>query len=122
MGGRTEGESLFSVIGFPRATTIRRLEKIGRGYDHIIIDGPPRVTDLARSAIMASDVVLIPVQPSPYDIWSVDEIVKLTEEARVYRDNQKVTFVINRKIANTIIGRDVREALANYTIPTLLRP
>ena len=114
-----EGESLFSVIGFPRATIHKEIEKIGQGYDHIIIDGPPRVTDLARSAIMASDVVLIPVQPSPYDIWSVDEIVKLTEEARVYRDNQKVTFVINRKIANTIIGRDVREALANYSIPTM---
>ena len=114
-----EGESLFSVIGFPRATIHKEIGKIGRGYDHIIIDGPPRVTDLARSAIMASDVVLIPVQPSPYDIWSVDEIVKLTEEARVYRDNQKVTFVINRKIANTIIGRDVREALAAYTVPTL---
>ena len=114
-----EGESLFSVIGFPRATIHKEIEKIGQGYDHIIIDGPPRVTDLARSAIMASDVVLIPVQPSPYDIWSVDEIVKLTEEARVYRDNQKVTFVINRKIVNTIIGRDVREALANYSIPTM---
>ena len=114
-----EGESLFSVIGFPRATIHKEIGKIGQGYDHIIIDGPPRVTDLSRSAIMASDVVLIPVQPSPYDIWSVDEIVKLTEEARVYRDNQKVTFVINRKIANTIIGRDVREALANYSIPTM---
>ena len=114
-----EGESLFSVIGFPRATIHKEIGKIGQGYDHIIIDGPPRVTDLARSAIMASDVVLIPVQPSPYDIWSVDEIVKLTEDARVYRDNQKVTFVINRKIANTIIGRDVRVALANYSIPTM---
>ena len=114
-----EGESLFSVIGFPRATIHKEIGKIGQGYDHVIIDGPPRVTDLARSAIMASDVVLIPVQPSPYDIWSVDEIVKLTEEARVYRDNQKVTFVINRKIANSIIGRDVREALANYSIPTM---
>ena len=114
-----EGESLFSVIGFPRATIHKEIGKIGQGYDHIIIDGPPRVTDLSRSAIMASDVVLIPVQPSPYDIWSVDEIVKLTEEARVYRDNLKVTFVINRKISNTIIGRDVREALAAYTVPTL---
>ena len=112
-------ESTFSVIGFPRATIHKEINKIGQGYDHIIIDGPPRVTNLARSAIMACDIVLVPVQPSPYDIWSVDEIVKLTEEASVYKDDLKVVFVINRKIANTIIGRDVREALANYTIPTL---
>ena len=114
-----EEESMFSVIGFPRATIHKEINKIGRGYDHIIIDGPPRVTNLARSAIMACDVVLIPVQPSPYDIWSVDEIVKLIEEASIYKTDLVSLFVINRKIANTIIGRDVREALANYATPTL---
>jgi len=74
-------EPLFSVVGFPRPTLHKDITKLGQGYDHIIIDGPPRVTDLARSAIMASDVVLIPVQPSPYDIWAADEVVKLIEES-----------------------------------------
>ncbi len=83
-----------------------------QGYDHVVIDGPPRVTDLARSAIMASDLVLIPVQPSPYDIWAADEVVKLIAEARVYKENLKSVFAVNRKIANTAIGRDVGEALA----------
>ncbi len=92
---------------------------MGQGYDHIIIDGPPRVTDLARSAIMASDVVLIPVQPSPYDIWAADEVVKLVQEATVYKDGLKSAFVVNRKIANTAIGRDVGEALAAYPVPVL---
>lgn len=114
-----EGEPLFSVIGFPRPTVHKDIAQLGQGYDHIVIDGPPRVTDLARSAIMASDVVLIPVQPSPYDIWAAAEVVKLIEEASVYKENLKAVFVVNRKIANTAIGRDVGEALASYPVPVL---
>jgi chromosome partitioning protein len=114
-----DGEPLFSVVGLPRATVHKEIAQIGQGYDHIIIDGPPRVTDLARSAIMAADVVLIPVQPSPYDIWAADEVVKLSEEARVYKEKLKCVFVVNRKISNTAIGRDVGEALAAYSVPVL---
>ena len=112
-------EPIFSVVGLPRATVHKEIGQIGQGYDHIVIDGPPRVTDLARSAIMAADVVLIPVQPSPYDIWAAEEVVKLIEEARVYKESLKAAFVVNRKIANTAIGRDVREALAAYPFQVL---
>lgn len=114
-----QGEPLFSVVGFPRPTIHKEMSQIGHGYDHIIIDGPPRVTDLARSAIMASDIVVIPVQPSPYDIWAAEEVVKLIEEARVYKENIKSVFVVNRKITNTAIGRDVRDALAAYPVHVL---
>lgn len=114
-----ESESLFSVIGLPKASLHRDLSQIGQGYDHIVIDGPPRVTDLVRSAIMAVDLVVIPVQPSPYDIWAVDEIIKLIEEAKIYKENLKSVFVINRKITNTAIGRDVTEALTAYNVPVL---
>lgn len=115
-----EGEPLFSVVGLPRPTVHKEIAQIGQGYDHIVIDGPPRVTDLARSVIMAADVVLIPVQPSPYDIWAADEVVKLIQEAGIYKQNQKAAFVVNRKIANTAIGRDVGEALAGYQLPVLV--
>lgn len=114
-----EGEPLFSVVGLPRATIHKEIAQIGKDYDHVIIDGPPRVADLARSAIMAADMVLIPVQPSPYDIWSAEEVVKLIEEAKVFKDNLKYAFVVNRKIANTAIGRDVGEALTAYAVPVL---
>ncbi|KEC54024.1 ParA family partition ATPase [Bartonella koehlerae] len=114
-----ESAPLFPVVGLPRATVHKEITQIGRNYDHIIIDGPPRVTDLARSALMASDFVLIPVQPSPYDIWAADGIVKLIDEARVYKENLKSSFVINRKIVNTAIGRDVGEALGVYPMHLL---
>ena len=114
-----EDEPLFSVVGLPRATVHRDIQKIGHGYDDIVIDGPPRVTELARSCIMASDLILVPVQPSPYDVWASEEIIKLYQEALVYKEKLKCVFVINRKIANTAIGRDVREALATYDVPVL---
>mgnify|MGYP000011638930 CR=1 FL=1 len=114
-----QGDPLFTVVGFPRPSIHKEIAQMGKGYDHIVIDGPPRVTDLARSAIMASDVVVIPVQPSPYDIWAADEVVKLIEEARVFKENIKSAFVVNRKITNTAIGRDVREALASYPVHVL---
>ena len=63
-----QGEPLFPVIGMPKDNLHKDLPAIASGADHVIIDGPPRVTALARSAIMAADVVLIPVQPSPYDV------------------------------------------------------
>lgn len=114
-----EGEPLFPVVGFPRPTLHREIHVIGQGYDHIVIDGPPRVTELARSAIMAADRVVIPVQPSPYDIWAAAEVVELIKEAVIYKEHLKSAFAVNRKIANTAIGRDVGEALAGYPLPVL---
>ena len=110
---------LFPVIGLPKPTLHKEIPAHIPHYDHILIDGPPRVNDLARSAIMAADVVVIPVQPSPYDVWAAKDIVDLIGEAAIYHENIKSAFVINRRIVNTAIGRDVAEALAGYNIPVL---
>lgn len=109
----------FPVIGLPKATIHRELPKIAGDYDHIVVDGPPRVYDVTRSAILASDVVLIPIQPSPYDVWAAREVVDLIREALAFNENLKSAFVINRKIVNTAIGRDVSEALSGYELPIL---
>jgi chromosome partitioning protein len=109
----------FSVVGLDRPTIHRDLPAIAKNYAHVIIDGPPRVTDLARSAIAAADLVLIPVQPSPYDVWAAQEVINLIKEASVFKENLKSVFVINRKITNTAIGRDVAEALSGYGVPVL---
>lgn len=115
-----EGDPLFSVLGLPRPTIHKEIDRVRTDYDHVVIDGPPRVSDLARSAIMAADLVLVPIQPSPYDIWAAEEVMKLISEAKVYKENLQSVFVINRKIANTAIARDARDALAAYDVPVLV--
>jgi chromosome partitioning protein len=114
-----ESQTSLPVIGLPKAILHKELPKMQSDYDLIVIDGSPRVYDVARSALMASDIVLIPVQPSPYDVWAAKEIVDLLEEIRPFKESLKNAFVINRKIVNTAIGRDVNDALAEYNIPVL---
>ena len=91
----------------------KEIVSLGADYDHVVIDGPPRVTELARSIILSADIVVIPVQPSPFDVWAAAETADLVKEARLYKENLKAVIAINRKIVNTAIGRDVREALAS---------
>lgn len=88
------------------------------GVDHIIIDGPPRVAALARSALLASDVVLVPVQPIPYDIWASAEMVGLIREAMIFKPTLQAAFVINRRVGATVIGREVRQALSDQLLAT----
>jgi len=60
-----------------------------------------------------------PVLPSQFDVWAAEESVKLLEECAAYKKQLKAAFVINRKIANTAIGRDVAKALKQYPLPVL---
>lgn len=114
-----ELEPLFPVVGMAKPTLHRDLPEVAKDYDMVVIDGAPRVNDLGRSAIMASDLVLIPVQPSPYDVWAAAETVQLVREAAVFKENLKAAFAINRKIVNTAIGRDVQAALEPFELPVL---
>lgn len=114
-----EDKPPFPVIGMARNTLHRDLPEALKDYDHCVIDSPPRVSALARSAILAADLVLIPVQPSSYDVWGASETVQLVEEAQQFKPDVKAVFVINRKITNTAIGEEIRAALADYPFPIL---
>ena len=114
-----EDEPLFPVVGLPVPTIHRQIDELARDYEHVVIDAPGRAEAVARSIVVASEVVAIPVQPSPYDVWAAQDALNLIEEARVYNENLKIVFAINRKIVNTAIGRDVRDALAEYQAPVL---
>ena len=85
----------------------------------MVIDGPPRIHAVAKSVVLAADVVIVPVQPSPIDVWATSETVDLINEGRVYNERLRPLLVITRRIVNTAIARDVRGALSSLDVPIL---
>ncbi|MER8942858.1 AAA family ATPase [Mesorhizobium sp. M0915] len=110
---------LFGVVGLARDTLHREAPELARGADHIVIDGPPRVAALMRSALLAADLVLVPVQPSPFDGWASAEMLALIREARIYRPQLVARFVLNRCATRTVIARETAETLADHDPPVL---
>jgi chromosome partitioning protein len=113
------GARLFGVLGLARDTLHREAPEIARGVDHVVIDGPPRIAGLMRSALLAADLVLVPAQPSPFDGWASGEMLNLIREARIFRPELIARFVLNRCAARTIIARETGDALAEHDPPVL---
>lgn len=117
--GREGLPHLFGVVGLPRDMLHRELPEVALGYDHVVIDGPPRVTGIARSALLAADLVLIPATPSPFDGWASAEMLRLLDEARVYRPELAARLLLNRVSARTVIARETAADLADHDPPAL---
>lgn len=108
-----------SVVGIDRPTIERDLKNIAR-KDFVIIDGAPQASDLAVSAIKAADFILIPVQPSPYDIWATADLVELVKQRIELTDGKlQAAFIVSRAIKGTRIGGEITDALIGYGLPVL---
>ncbi|MCC5661736.1 AAA family ATPase [Nostoc sp. XA010] len=112
--------NIIPVVGLDRETLAKDLQAISQGYDWIVIDGAPQIAKLSAAAVKAADLVLIPVQPSPYDIWACADLVDIIAARReVTNGKPKAAFVISRAIKNTKLSGEINQALSDYGLPVL---
>jgi len=123
-GSATQWHSLsetpeFEVRHHPRQLVAGRLKKTLGGHDCVIIDAPPATGAITRSILTLADWALMPVSPSPLDIWSSNETVAQIQKARKKRPGLKVSLLVCRKITGTRLARQVREALVTFGLPVM---
>lgn len=114
-GGQTLDLAVVSKI-----TIEHDIKKYIRMFDLIFIDGIPRVSPLTALSVKVSDMVLIPVQPSPYDIWATEDLVRTVKDRiEITQGKMKAFFIISRRIVGTNIGKKVNEELEKMELPVL---
>lgn len=108
---------LIPVVGIDRPTLDKDVKLFTSQYDFIVIDGAPQLENMAIAAIKCSDVILIPVQPSPYDIWATAELINVIKARQEITGGiPKAAFVISRQITNTKLGSEIRDVLRQYNL------
>ncbi len=110
----------FQVVSMARANMARDALKLAQDYMHTIIDGPPHAEEIARSCIIASDFVALPIEPSGLSTWASDLTVRQVKEAQEFKPSIKCGFVVSRKIGKTVIGRDIRNMATEAGLPILV--
>ena len=81
---------------YPDGSTLRSqvLHQTGKFAD-IIIDAGGRDSGALRAALILSDVLLVPFHPRTYDVWALDDMAALVDEACAVRDGLRVKAVLN---------------------------
>ena len=103
------------LVALDRANNIKTLASMGRDYDVVLIDGAAKLEDMLAATIKIADHILIPVQPSPYDLWAASDLVDFIKVRQEITDGKpSADFVVSRAIAGTKLGGDIRTALNEY--------
>jgi chromosome partitioning protein len=96
-----------------------QLDVVARNYDWTFIDCPPRHGDVQRSALMITDLAIIPCGPSASDVWALSTSLELIESARTVRESLQACIVISRRQPRTSLGKDARSVLEKSGLSVL---
>jgi len=83
--------------------------RMAKKYDDVVIDVGGRDTAGQRAALSMANVYVIPFLPGSFDVWTLESVGKLVEEARAFNENLKAVCIINRADAK---GSDNSDAAA----------
>ena len=73
---RATAQMNLDACGVEPSRLLRDVRSLAPSYGWIIIDGPPGIGRISADAVRASDIVLIPSKPSPFDVWAASDIVE----------------------------------------------
>lgn len=91
---------------------MKDLQNLKSQYDYIIIDTPPHAESESSISIRMADLVLIPIQPSPLDIWASAPTLKLA-----LQEKRRLMIVLNRVPAKSKLNITIMDKLETMGIP-----
>jgi len=112
------GDASVPPVAAAEADLQRQAIKLLQDYHCVVIDCPPSVHAPQTGAVLCfGDLALIPVQPSPMDLWANVHIEQSIEEAHKVNPSLRTLLVINQLEPRTTLSRLVRDALSEIVFP-----
>jgi len=99
IAARTEAGTMPGVAcaQYPDGPALRgQVQQQRSKWQDIIIDAGGRDSTALRAALVLSDVLLVPFAPRSYDVWALDDMAALIDEAQSVRDGLRCYAVMNQ--------------------------
>ena len=105
------------VVKIDRATLDDDIPRAGSNYDVVVVDGAAKASRMNSSAVKASDLVLIPIQPSAVDIWPAREMVEVIKARQEAVGRPEARFLVSRAVVGTNLAASISDALSGLEVP-----
>lgn len=93
--------------------------KVVGDYDFVLVDCPPSITSPStQSALLVADLAIVPVIPSPPDLWAALGIKQLIENAKTINEDLLAVLLLNQ-MSKTAIARNITDILAEFEMPIM---
>jgi len=92
------------------------VQDLAKRYQDIVIDAGGRDSVELRAALVVADKAYIPIQPSQFDIWTLDRMDELVRSAQGFNPGLRALVVISRVSTNPSVSesKDTQEILADF--------
>jgi chromosome partitioning protein len=96
------------------------ITKLAGTHRYVVVDCPPAVQgELVASVMRSVHVVLIPVLPSPIDLWASVDMATAVGKAKRHNAGLLAYLVLNQLESRNALSCDMHEAMAEFDVPVL---
>lgn len=100
---------------------LEKLEQLDKGYEYILIDVAGRDSTIFREALLVSDTLIVPTQPSLLDLEVLDYMQEKVKTAKKTNESLKAYVLVNRAAVRTTELKDAIEFIAEFDQFKLLK-
>lgn len=98
----------------------RAIGRAAANHAYVMVDCPPHLqSDRLRRVMGAVDLILIPVQPSPLDLWASVDMAAAIREAQAQNKALRAYMVLNQLDSRNALSRSMHQALEEFELPAL---
>lgn len=109
---RNKGD--YTAIALTGRSIHQQVPILAKNYHHVIIDVGGRDSGSLRAALTITDVLVIPIQPRTFDVWAMENLIVLVDEAESFNPKLKVCTLLNLAESQGKAVSEAREALSEY--------
>ena len=87
----------------------REARSLARDHDFVVVDTPPKSDREGRPAMEAADLVAIPVQPSPVDLWATEPTIEMASA-----EDTPAILILNRVPPRSRLTEEMAAAMQDF--------
>ncbi len=116
---RGDRQPLIPVFAITEKALSTNLSELKSTYQLVFIDGTPALSTLASRILLESDMVIVPITPTGFDLWSFEKFYERYNDIKSRRGDDLSAYLVLNRFKKTSFHKGAEEAVKDFEIELL---